>query len=310
MNLFTEAARRVEQTMPADIVGSVSRLVGLVIEVEDFSVPVGALAALTLRHAAARIHAEVVGFQSGRALLMPLGPARGISPGDRVELLHTTAQIGVGDELLGRVLNALGKPMDGKRPPRVAAMAEVFGDPPQAMQRPPIREKLITGVRAIDGLFTCGRGQRLGLFAGSGVGKSSLLGMITRNTDAEVVVLCLVGERGRELRDFIENDLGQGLKRAVVICATSDQPPLLRVRAAFAAHAVAEYFRDRGRQVLLAGRGVAGAFGVDLPFFLWAEERGMMVAVVPHPSGVSRWWNDPANERRARRFLRGEARRG
>ena len=252
MSLFLEAAHKVEGMMLAQVAGTVSQVVGLTIEADDFAVPVGALARIRLRHSRRDVEAEVVGFHHDHALLMPLGEARGISRGDPIELVHARAQIGVGDALLGRVLDALGNPLDGKPAPRTQAMAEVFASPPDAMKRPPIRQALTTGVRAMDGLFTCGRGQRVGLFAGSGVGKSSLLGMITRNTDADVIVLALVGERGRELRDFIENDLGEeGLRRAVVLCATSDQPPLLRVRAAFAAHAVAEYFRDRGRNVVL-----------------------------------------------------------
>ncbi|MCC6574557.1 MAG: FliI/YscN family ATPase [Planctomycetes bacterium] len=252
MTIFAETINRLDGILLAAISGSVAQVIGLTIEADDFCVPVGALARIHRRHGAGSLEAEVVGFNHDRAILMPLGEGRGIARGDSIELVHARARVGVGEGLLGRVLDALGNPLDGKPAPVATASRDVFGSPPAAMKRPPITQPLTTGVRAIDGLFTCGRGQRVGLFSGSGVGKSSLMGMLTRNTDADVIVVCLVGERGRELRDFLDNDLGEaGLKRACVVCATSDQPPLIRVRAAFTATAIAEHFRDQGKNVLL-----------------------------------------------------------
>jgi|GEM_PF-100302 len=251
-SVFTEAASKMRDFMPAAIEGQVADVVGLTIECDDFAAPVGAMVEIYCRHAGETVEAEVVGFRGDRSILMPYGEMRGFSRGDRVTLLHSKQTVPVGDALIGRVLNARGEAIDGKPAPFCPGRADIYASAPDAFSRPVIEEAITTGVKAIDGVFTCGQGQRMGIFAGSGVGKSTLLSMITRNTDADVVVLGLVGERGRELREFLDKDLGEeGLKRAVVVCETSDRPPLLRVKAAFTATAVAEYFRARGKKVML-----------------------------------------------------------
>jgi FliI/YscN family ATPase len=174
-----------------------------------------------------------------------------VRPGDRIVARAGAVSVGVGPQLLGRVLDALGRPLDG-RPLHTDTQYPLFSEPLNPMDRDPVAAPLGTGVRSIDALLTCGRGQRMGLFGGSGVGKSTLLGMITRGTAADVIVMALVGERGREVKGFIDHDLGpEGLKKSVVVVSTSDNPPLLRMRAAYAATAIAEYFRDRGKHVLL-----------------------------------------------------------
>ncbi len=250
--LFAEARTQLKDFLPANIRGEIADVVGLTIECDDFAAPVGALCEITCRHGNECVEAEVVGFRESRSILMPYGPMRGFSRGDPVRLLRSRQTIPVGESLIGRVLDARGMAMDGKPEPFCLAHGDVYRTAPNAMTRTIISQPIATGVKTIDGLFTCGRGQRMGIFSGSGVGKSTLLGMITRNTDADVVVLGLIGERGRELKEFLVNDLGEeGLKRAVVVCATSDQPPLLRVKAAFTATAVAEHFRAQGKNVLL-----------------------------------------------------------
>lgn len=195
--------------------------------------------------------AEVVGFRDSTTLLMPLGELEGIAPGDSVLTQRQKLAVPVGPGLLGRILDGLGHPLDG-RPIKTETAYPLHNKPPSALLRPRIMETLSVGVRTIDGILTIGRGQRMGIFAGSGVGKSTLLGMMARNTVANVNVIALIGERGRELRDFIEKDLGpEGLARSVIIVATSDQPALVRLKAAFTATAIAEYFRDNGENVLL-----------------------------------------------------------
>jgi flagellum-specific ATP synthase len=196
--------------------------------------------------------AEVVAVQSETAICLPLGAIAGIGAGDRVIATGRPMTVSVGEGLLGRVLDGLGRPLDGSRLPSGLARVGVDAAPPDAMTRNRVSTPLPLGVRAIDTLTPVGRGQRMGIFAGSGVGKSSLLSMITRGTQAEVTVLALVGERGREVREFLEDDLGpEGLRNAVVVVATSDQPPMVRLRAAFVATRIAEWFRDTGREVLL-----------------------------------------------------------
>src|ERR687894_912720 len=202
------------------------------------------------------VPAEVVGFRAGRTLLMALGDATGIGPGARVTASGRPLSVEVSDALLGRSLDGLGRPLDGLGPiasdGAVARTRAAQASPPDPLVRPRIHERVTLGVRALDALVPCGRGQRLGIFAGSGVGKSSLLGMIARSTSAQVNVICLVGERGREVVEFMERDLGpEGMARSVVIVATSDQPALVRLKAAFTATAIAEYFRDQGRNVML-----------------------------------------------------------
>ena len=196
--------------------------------------------------------AEVVGFRGHQVVSMPLATCEGIRLGDRVTALGVRPGIEVGEGLIGRVLDAFGEPIDGGRRPALEASVPVDGPPPGALERPPIRTPLATGIRAIDGLLTVGRGQRVGIFGGSGVGKSTLIGMMTRNSEAEVIVVGLVGERGREVGEFLTVALGdQGRRRAVVLVSTSDQSPLLRMRAALGATAVAEYFARQGKAVLL-----------------------------------------------------------
>ncbi|MBC7174349.1 MAG: hypothetical protein H5U40_18025, partial [Polyangiaceae bacterium] len=215
--------------------------------------------------------AAVVGFEHPDVLLMPLGDPAGVGPGDTVEPFAAGTEVVVGDALLGRVLDGLGAPIDGGAP-LVGKRASIFRAPPSPLERPRIREALPTGVRAIDALLTLGRGQRIGLFAGSGVGKSTLLGQIARGARADVVVVCLVGERGREVVEFLEDSLGpDGRARSVVVCATSDAPAMVRLRSTYVATAIAEHFRDEGKDVLLlmdsvtrfarAGREVALASG-------------------------------------------------
>ena len=197
------------------------------------------------------IHAEVVGFRDGKTMLMPLGDLRGIGIGSRILSKKQTVSATVGDGILGRVIDGLGHPIDGKGPLNCRESIPIYQDSANPMKKQRITEPLDLGVRSINGLLTCGRGQRMGIFAGSGVGKSVLLGMVARHTEAKVNVIGLIGERGREVREFIEKDLQDGINHSVVVVATSDQPPLIRVRAAFLTIALAEYFRDRGNDVLL-----------------------------------------------------------
>ena len=240
----------VEQTEPISAQGRVSKIVGLMVEAAGPRASVGEYCHIITR-GGNELPAEVVGFRDSTTLLMPLGELEGIAPGDRVLPQRQKLTVPVGPGLLGRILDGLGNPMDG-RPLKTEAAYPLQNKPPNALLRPRIQEVLSVGVRTIDGILTIGRGQRMGIFAGSGVGKSTLLGMMARNTVAEVNVIALVGERGRELRDFIEKDLGpEGLARSVIIVATSDQSALVRLKAAFTATAIAEYFRDQGKNVLL-----------------------------------------------------------
>jgi flagellum-specific ATP synthase len=199
-----------------------------------------------------RIKAEIVGFREQSTVLMPLGEMKEVRPGCQVIASGDVFKIKVGDDLMGRVLSGLGEPIDDRGPLTCTECVPVMSEPRNPLKRKRIREILPLGIKAIDGLLTCGKGQRMGIFAGSGVGKSTLLGMIARNTAADVNVIALIGERGREVKEFIEKDLGQdGLKRSVIVAATSDQPPLVRIKGAFVATAIAEYFREQGKDVLL-----------------------------------------------------------
>jgi len=231
--------------------GRVSNLIGLIIESTGLVAEVGEVCLIDAGRDRSPVPAEVVGFREGRTLLMPLGELQGIGPGTKVQTTGTPFRICVGNGLLGRVLDGLGRPLDGDPPATGSAPRSTIQAPPDALSRPRISERVGLGVRALDGLVPCGRGQRLGIFAGSGVGKSSLLGMIARSTSASVNVIALVGERGREVREFIERDLGDALSRSVVVVATSDQPALVRIKAAFTATAIAEHFRDEGHDVML-----------------------------------------------------------
>ncbi len=235
------------------LTGKVTQIVGLVIETSGPSVSVGELCYVYPKTPNAKpIPAEVVGFREGKVMLMPVGEMAGVGPGCEVVAAQKMLQVKVGDELLGRVLDGLGNPMDGLPPIASKIEYPLMAPPPPPLTRPRINENLYVGVRAVDGLITMGSGQRIGIMAGSGVGKSTLLSMIARNTEADISVIALVGERGREVRDFIERDLGEeGLKRAVVVVATSDQPALVRIKGAMTATAIAEYFRDTGHKVIL-----------------------------------------------------------
>jgi flagellum-specific ATP synthase len=236
---------------PYRLYGRVNQVVGYVVEGKGPLASVGDSALIHPLDDTAPIHAEVVGFRDGRTLLMPLGDLRGIGIGSRILSKKRTANILAGDGLLGRVIDGLGNPMDGKGPVSCSESIPIHQDTINPMKKRRITEPLDLGVRSINSLLTCGKGQRIGIFAGSGVGKSVLLGMIARHTEAKVNVIGLIGERGREVREFIEKDLQDGIDSSVVIVATSDQPPLIRVRAAFLTIAIAEYFRDRGNDVLL-----------------------------------------------------------
>lgn len=231
--------------------GSVSQVIGLTIESIGPAVKVGEVCKIYPLKEQEPILAEVVGFKEKRVLLMPLGEMEGIGPGSKVEAMDTSLQVKVGDSLLGRVLDGLGNPLDGLGQIQETTTYPVMGKPPNPLKRAKIDSPLSLGVRAIDGLLTCGNGQRIGIFAGSGIGKSTLLGIIARNTNADVNVIALIGERGREVKEFIDNDLkSEGLKRSVVIVATSDQPPLVRMKGALLATSIAEHFRDQGKNVM------------------------------------------------------------
>ncbi len=231
--------------------GKISRVVGLLLESIGPPIPVGGLCDIELP-GHEQMQAEVVGFQGKRVFLMPLGELRGVAPGTRIVAREREATIKVGPAMLGRVVDGLGSPLDEKGPIAGEASYPIYADPLNPMDRPRIDQPLDVGIRAINACLTLGKGQRVGIMAGSGVGKSTLLGMIARHTTADVNVIALIGERGRELKDFIEKDLGpEGLKRSVVVVATSDQPPLIRLRGAYVATAIAEYFRDQGLDVIL-----------------------------------------------------------
>ena len=241
------------RTELAGRVGWVQRVQGLAVEAQGPEVHVGTMCRIVPREGAGEpVLAEVVGVGAGRVVLMPFGALQGIGAGAQVVALADRAEIGVGKELLGRVIDGFGTPLDGRAPPSSLRPWPLAGVATPPMDRPRINHVLETGVRTIDALLTLGQGQRVGIFAGSGVGKSSLLGMITRHAHADVNVVALIGERGREVREFVEEQLGpEGLQRSVVVVATADQPALARIRAAHAAVAIAESFRDEGRAVLL-----------------------------------------------------------
>jgi flagellum-specific ATP synthase len=230
--------------------GRVARVVGLNLEIAGLQLPIGAAVRVQAEFGA--VVAEVVAVENDGLVCMPLGDLRGVRAGDRAEAADGATSVPVGPQLLGRVLDGLGRPIDGGPPLHHAPHAVVDRRAPHPLTRRIIEEPLPLGVRALDTLVPCGRGQRMGIFAGSGVGKSTLMSMVTRGTEAAVTVLALVGERGREVREFIENDLGpEGLRRSVVVVATSDAPALVRLRAAFTATRIAESFRDEGEDVLL-----------------------------------------------------------
>ncbi|MFW0860908.1 MAG: flagellar protein export ATPase FliI [Dethiobacter sp.] len=236
----------------AKIIGRVTQVVGLTIEVRGLQAFVGEVCQIFVDSGAAPVAAEVVGFKNGHVLMMPLADLRGIAPGCQVLPTGSAFKVRVGPALLGQVLDGMGIPLDGSALSGLGCSYPVDNDPPNPLTRQRIREVLPTGIRAIDMFLTCGQGQRIGIFAGSGVGKSTMLGMIAKQSEADVNVIALVGERGREVVDFIERDLGQkGLERSVVVAVTSDRPSLLRIKGALVATTIAEYFRDQGKKVML-----------------------------------------------------------
>lgn len=232
--------------------GRVTQVVGVLVESHGPAARIGEICEIYHRRSEKPLLAEVVGFREDRALLMPFGDLSEVGLGSEVVATGSPLKVRVGHSLLGRVLDGLGRPLDGKPPIEFDTEVSVNGTPPHPLTRKRISEPLAVGVRAMDGLLTVGSGQRIGIFAGSGVGKSTLLGMIARNTSADVNVIALIGERGREVRDFLEKDLGEeGLRRSVVVVATSDQVAVTRLRGAQVASSIAEYFRDAGLNVML-----------------------------------------------------------
>ncbi|MHB2155634.1 flagellar protein export ATPase FliI [Calditrichota bacterium GD2] len=248
---FERHFSRLDELSPISVDGKVKQITGVVIEATGRNGSVGDVCEIFTR-SNKTIKAEIVGFKDETILLMPLGETLGVATGSRVKRSAIPLRVPVGDALLGRVLDGLGNPMDGKGTIPTRHYRQVFNYPPNPLKRKRIDQPLATGIRAIDGLITLGKGQRVGIFAGSGVGKSVLLGMMARYTNAHVNVIALIGERGREVREFIERDLGaEGLKRSVVVVATSDQAATVRIKAALIATTIAEYFRDQGLDVLL-----------------------------------------------------------
>ena len=230
--------------------GRISQIIGLVIEATGLEGSLGDLCSIRTKDNRT-IQAEIVGFKGNKILMMPFGEIMGISPGSPVSVNSQPMNIPVGEQLLGRILDGMGNPIDGKGPITGSQSQPVYNVPPDPLDRKRITEVMSTGIRSIDGFLTLGKGQRVGIFSGSGIGKSVLLGMISRFTSAEVNVIALIGERGREVREFIERDLGpEGLKRSVVIVATSDQSAMVRIKGSLIATAIAEYFRDEGKNVM------------------------------------------------------------
>ena len=243
--------QQLEYVTPTAITGVIAQMVGMTASVADFPAPVGAMVRIEREHGGP-LDAQVIGFRDHQTLIYPYSRLEGVRRGNRVRLIRTARWLRVGDGLLGRVVNSEGRTVDGKPQPITTDRVSFDRDPPHPCDRPTIKTPLSTGIRSIDAMLTCGRGQRVGVFAGSGVGKSVTMGMMARYTAADVIVIGLIGERGREVNEFIEKDLGpEGLKKSIVVVATSDEPALVRVNAASTATAIAEYYRDRGKNVLL-----------------------------------------------------------
>ncbi|MGI6175466.1 MAG: flagellar protein export ATPase FliI [Christensenellales bacterium] len=246
---YRETVRQIDRF---DCSGKVSEVVGLTVECVGLNARMGEVCRLYTGRGEEYILSEVVGFKEDKVLLMPLGGLSGVGPDNYVVSTNEALRVPVGMGCLGRVLDAFGNPMDGKGPVKPDAYYSVINPPPNPLTRQRIQEVLPLGIKAIDSLLTVGRGQRIGIFAGSGVGKSTLLGMMARNAQADINVIILVGERGREVRDFLEKDLQEeGLAKSVIVCATSDQPALVRLKSADVGTSIAEYFRDQGMDVLL-----------------------------------------------------------
>jgi len=248
---LAKVRERMAPLRPLQVEGVLSRMVGMTLEAIGCEAAVGSRCLIDGREGQT-VEAEVVGFSGERLFLMPTGDMRGLMPGARVRPAASVSEVHVGEELLGRVLDGTGRPLDGLGPVHCRQTQPLMGQPLNPLKRWAIREPLDVGIRTLNGLLSIGRGQRIGLFAGSGVGKSVLLGMMTRYTEADVIVVGLIGERGREVQEFVANTLGpDGLKRAVVVATPADTPPLMRLHGAWVAHAIAEHFRDRGLKVLL-----------------------------------------------------------
>jgi flagellum-specific ATP synthase len=271
------------ETPSYTVFGKVVQVVGLVIESNGPDGRIGDLCTIQVKNQGKvdLLPAEIVGFRGDRVLLMPLGELSGVGPGSLVQNSGSCMQVPTGLALLGRTIDGLGKPMDNLGEVEASGRYPILASPPSALDRKMITRPLATGVRAIDGMLTLGEGQRIGIMAGSGVGKSTLLGMIARNCEADVNVIALIGERGREVKEFIENDLGpEGLKRSVIVCATSDQPALVRIKAALAATAIAESFRDQGKSVLLMMDSVTR-------FAMAQREVGLAIGEPPSTKGYT-----------------------
>jgi len=278
LDALRRAVVNIHRTEP---LGRVAQVVGLVIESLGPHVRIGDLCWVDPGNGADEVPCEVVGFKEERVLLMPLGELHGVSPGSAVRSTGHCLRVPVGTSLLGRVVDALGRPLDGQGNIPKTTTYPSLASPPNAMERAMITAPMATGVRSIDGMLTMGIGQRVGIFAGSGVGKSTLLGMIARNGTADVNVIALVGERGREVREFIENDLQEeGMKRSIVVCATSDEPALLRLKAAYTATAIAESFRNQGLNVMLMMDSVTR-------FAMAQREVGLAIGEPPSTKGYT-----------------------
>lgn len=243
---------RLARTIPYSFTGKVSQSVGLCFEAELPGAAIGSICRMQVNPGEPDVLCEVIGFRDNKVILMGLDAVYGVNALSKVSVHSKEATVKVGDDLLGRIVNGAGIPIDGKGGIEILEERSIYAESMNPMQREIIEEPLDLGVRAINGMLTCGGGQRMGIMAGSGVGKSVLMGMIARNTTADVNVIALIGERGREVREFIERDLGEeGLRRSVIVVATSDQSPLYRMRASFVATAIAEHFADEGKKVLL-----------------------------------------------------------
>lgn len=247
---FNEELEKISNITPFISEGKVEKVIGLTIEVVGLKASIGELCTI-YNVSNVPISCEVVGFKKSQIVLMPLGVLVGVAPGCKVIASGNPCSVRCSDELLGKVIDPLGNPIDESRISG-GVRYSLFKKPPDPIKRKRIKDIMPTGIKAIDGFITCGEGQRIGIFAGSGVGKSTTLGMIARSADAEVNVIALIGERGREVLDFIEKDLGpEGMKKSVLVCATSDKPPLVRLKGALTATSIAEYFRDQGKKVIL-----------------------------------------------------------
>lgn len=252
IDIFDKYLAAIEDTDPIKYTGFITRVQGMLIESQGPQAVIGEVCQIIIPRGAGVVYAEVVGLNGKTVQLMAYEDVQGLEIGCKVVASGSVLDVPVGNNLLGRVLDGMGKPYDNKGEIISTIRYPALASPPDPLKRRPIKQRIVTGVRAIDALLPCGSGQRLGIFAGSGVGKSTLLGMIARNTNADINVIALIGERGREVVDFIENDLGkEGLAKSVVVVATSDRPPIARLRGAYVATAVAEYFRDQGKNVML-----------------------------------------------------------